>query len=290
MSDDAAADTWGHRFDEGDRVAIGMAQGPGLAPFIAHHPQLLDYVELPFELLRHDPSAIQAEQLAPLVLHCASMSIGGFVPPSAATLDAIAAQAERTRTPWIGEHLAFMSADPLPGGALHDPTTLTYTICPQLSEEVLDRACDNIARMQARFAVPLIVENSPQYFSIPGSTMSIVEFVAEFHRRSNVGMLLDLTHFRISAMNMSFDPRREILRLPLEKLVEVHVSGFDIQEDTAWDDHAGVADEETFALLGLVLDRARPKAITFEYNWAADLDHAIIVEQIARVRSMCRNA
>ena len=290
MSHDGARDTRGARFGDPRHVAIGMAQGPGLASFVAHHPQLLDYVELPFELLRHDPSAIQAEQLAPLVLHCASMSIGGFVPPSAATLDAIAAQAERTGTPWIGEHLAFMSADPLPGGALHDPTTLTYTVCPQLSEEVLDHACDNIARMQARFAVPLIVENSPQYFSIPGSTMSIIDFVAEFHRRSNVGMLLDLTHFRISAMNMNFDPRREILRLPLDKLVEVHVSGFDIQEDTAWDDHAGVADEETFELLGLVLDRARPRAITFEYNWAPDLDQEIIVEQIINVRSMCRDA
>ena len=271
-------------------VLIGMAQGPGVPPLIDRHPGLLDYIELPFELLRHNPSAIEAEKLAPLVLHCASMSIAGFVPPTAATLDAIAAQAERTRTPWIGEHLAFISADPLPGGALHDPTTLTYTVCPQLSEEVLDHACANISRLQERFTVPLIVENSPQYFAIPGSTMSIVDFVAEFHRRTDAGMLLDLTHFRISAMNMNFETRREILRLPLEKVVEVHVSGLDVQAETAWDDHAGLADEETFELLALVLRRARPRAITFEYNWAPDLIDDIIVDQIGRVRSMCLNA
>ena len=271
-------------------VRIGMAQGPGVPRLLNRHPGLLDYIELPFELLRHDPSTIAAKKLAPIVLHCASMSIAGFVPPTAATLDAIAAQAEQTRTPWIGEHLAFISADPLPGGALHDPTTLTYTVCPQLSEEVLDHACANISRLQQRFTVPLIVENSPQYFAIPGSTMSIVDFVAEFHRRSGVGMLLDLTHFRISAMNMNFEARREILRLPLEKVVEVHVSGLDVQAETAWDDHAGLADEETFDLLALVLRRARPRAVTFEYNWAPDLSDDIIVEQVGRVRSMCLNA
>jgi uncharacterized protein (UPF0276 family) len=264
-----------------------MAHGPGVPPLLDRHPGLLDYVELPFELLRHDPAAIEAQKTAPIILHCASLSIAGFVPPAEATIDAIAAQAELTGTPWIGEHLAFISADPLPGAALHDPTTLTYTVCPQLSEEVLDQACANIARLQQRFAVPLIVENSPQYFAIPGSTMSIIDFVCEFHRRSGVGMLLDLTHFRISAMNMKFDARREILRLPLERLVEVHVSGFDVQAETAWDDHAGLADEETFDLLALVLRRARPRAITFEYNWAPDLPEDIVVAQLGRARSMC---
>jgi uncharacterized protein (UPF0276 family) len=273
------------------RVLIGLALGPGVPQIIDHNPGLIDYVELPFELLRHDPSAIKAEALAPIVLHCASMSIAGFVPPSDDTLGAIAALAERTNTPWIGEHLAFMSADPLrQGAALHEPTTLTYTVCPQLSEEVLQHACNNITQLQARFAMPLIVENSPQYFEVPGSTMSIVDFTAEVHRRCKVGMLLDLTHFLISARNMGFDPNLEVRRLPLENLVEMHVSGMDVQSGTAWDDHAGLADESTFELMRTVLQRARPRAITFEYNWAPDLADAAIVGQIERTKAMCLNA
>src|SRR6202022_3702938 len=99
------------------------------------------------------------------------------------TLKAIAQQAMNLDTPWIGEHLAFLSADPLPGAALHEPTTLTYTVCPQLSEEVLSLVCNHLTELQARFPVPLIVENSPQYFAVPGSTMSIVDFTIEVHRR-----------------------------------------------------------------------------------------------------------
>jgi uncharacterized protein (UPF0276 family) len=268
-----------------DPMMVGLAYGPGVPGFVGRNPGMVDYLEVPFELLQHDPSAIEAEKLAPIILHCASMSIAGFVPPSEKTLCAIAQQVERTNTPWIGEHMAFISADPLQRGtALHDATTLTYTVCPQLSEEVLEHACSNLREQQARFSVPLIVENSPQYFTIPGSTMSIVDFTIEVHRRCDVGMLLDLTHFMISATNMHFDPRKEIVRLPLERVVEMHVSGLDVQSGTAWDDHAGLADEAVFELAEIVLERARPRAVTFEYNWAPELPDRILIDQIERVR------
>src|SRR5437867_310444 len=111
---------------------LGLAYGPGVPPFVDRNPGLIDYVELPFELLRHDPASASIQKLAPVILHCASMSIAGFVRPSEDTLSAIAQQAERTGTPWIGEHLAFISADGLASGAvLHEPITLTYTVCPQ---------------------------------------------------------------------------------------------------------------------------------------------------------------
>jgi uncharacterized protein (UPF0276 family) len=270
-----------------DRTLLGFAYGPGVPLFVERNPGLLDYVELPFELLQHDPNAAEIQKQLPIILHCASMSVAGFVRPSENTLEAIARHVERTRTPWIGEHLAFMSADPLErGAALHEPTTLTYTVCPQLSEEVLQRVCQNLSELQTRFAAPLIVENSPQYFSIPGSTMSIVDFSIEVHKRCNVGILLDLTHFTISSINMGFDPVKELDRLPLEQVVEIHLSGLDMQNDTAWDDHAGLADDSMFELAERVFARAKPRALTFEYNWAPDLPDGVLIDQITRARKL----
>jgi len=271
---------------------IGLAYGPGLEKFVAAHPGAIDYVELPFELLRHNPKSVKAEAIAPIVLHCASMSIAGFVPPSDETLEQIGAWAARTETPWIGEHLAFISADPLHrnGAALHDATTLSYTVCPQLSEEVLTSAVARHADLQARFDMPIIVENSPQYFRLPGSTMSIVDFTIEFHRRSGAGMLLDLTHFMISAKNVGFDPKREIRRLPLDKVVEIHVSGFDEQEGTLWDDHAGIADEGVLQLLDIALAESAPRAVTFEYNWSPELPDEVLLEQFDRARGAMADA
>lgn len=267
---------------------FGLAHGPGTLGFLDRNPGVLDFVEIPFELFRHDPAAVSVRDSIPVILHCASMSIAGFVPPTKATLEEIGRTAEGIGTPWIGEHLAFMMADPLPdvrkGAALHDATTLTYTVCPQLSEEVVDVACRNLADLQSQFSMPLVVENSPQYFPIPGSTMSIVDFVISVHRRAKVGMLLDLTHFTISSLNMGFDPHQEILRLPLEQLVEMHISGLDVQEGTAWDNHGEVANETVLQLATAVLERAQPRAITFEYNWAPDLPDNVLLDQIARIR------
>jgi uncharacterized protein (UPF0276 family) len=89
---------------------------------------------------------------------------------------------------------------------------------------------------------------------------------------------------------MDFDARAEIARLPLERLVELHVSGHDVQSGTAWDDHAGLADEATFELVEAVLARSRPRAVTFEYNWAPDVPDDVVVAHIERVRGMLAHA
>ena len=78
-------------------------------------------------------------------------AIAGFVPPSPATLDAISEVVETTQTPWIGEHLAFLSAEGLgDDSARATPTELTYTVCPQLSDETIERVGANLDRLRQR--------------------------------------------------------------------------------------------------------------------------------------------
>jgi uncharacterized protein len=266
---------------------LGLAHGPGILEFMESSPGLVDYVEMPFEQLRHSPELAQIQQLVPLVLHCASMSVAGFVPPSEATIEAICLEAERTKTPWIGEHLAFVSADGINEEPDRDtaPTNLTYTLCPQLSEETVGRVAANLASLQPRFSVPLILENSPQYYPIPGSTMNMVDFVCEVASRCKVDLLLDLSHHMITSMNTGVDAFAELDRLPLERVVEVHLSGLNRQSGVVWDDHAMPAPAEMFDLLKRVMERAQPRALTMEYNWSA-LPQRILLSHCARVRGI----
>lgn len=273
--------------DDASPTRIGLANGPAVRGFLQRYPELVDYVEIPFEQLRHDARTASVQESLPAILHCASMSVAGFVSPSEDTLAAIEREAVRMRTPWIGEHLAFLSADPFGSeSAATEPTSLTYTVCPQLSEETAQRVADNLAALQARCSVPLILENPPQYFAVPGSTMSMVELIGEVFSRCEAGLLLDLTHFQITAINMGFDALEAIHRLPLDRLVEIHVSGLTMQSGVAWDDHASIAPEVVFALLDRVLERSRPRALTFEYNWSASVPAAVVARQIARARDM----
>jgi uncharacterized protein (UPF0276 family) len=266
-----------------DKTRLGLAYSPGALNFVATHQGLVDYIEMPFEQLRHAPALADVQDNIPIVLHCASLSLAGFVPPSPETVDAGAEQVRRTRTPWLGEHLAFVSADALDEGA--PPTALTYTVCPQLSQETVERATRNLKTVARHLQVPLILENPPLYFAVPGSTLNLVDYIVEVMARSDVGLLLDLTHLLIGALNTGGDALRDIERLPLERVVEVHISGLSTQSGVAWDDHAVPAPPAVFALLERVLERVRPQAVTLEYNWAPHFPHAIWRAHIDRVRA-----
>jgi uncharacterized protein len=262
-------------------TAVGLAYGPSVPDFIAANAGLVDYVEVPFEQLRHSPEVSSIQDTVPVILHCASMSVAGSVPPAEAILEAIHVEAERTRTPWIGEHLAFISADGLDQDG--DVTALTYTVCPQMSEETVEQVADNVASLQRRFNAPLILENSPQYFAVPGSTMPMVDFIGAVLSRCGAGLLLDLTHFLITMLNTGGDAIREIERLPLERVVEIHVSGMNVQSGIVWDDHATPAPPRVFELLERVLERAQPRALTLEYNWSPNFPATILKTHLERV-------
>jgi uncharacterized protein len=268
---------------------IGLAYGMGVPGFLDRHPNRIDYVEIPFEQLRHDPSVASIQEILPVILHCASMSVASFVPIADATLAAIQCEASRLKTPWIGEHLAFISADFPIGYANGDAKRhilLNHTVCPQLSQEVLQQVFDNLISLSSRFPMPLILENPPQYFQVPGSTMSMVDFIIHLCRMSDIDLILDLSHFLITSINMGLNPTKEIDRLPLERVREIHISGMNIHAGIAWDDHSIPASETVFELLRQVLRRAKPEALTFEYNWAPDFLDEVLLRQIDRAREM----
>jgi uncharacterized protein len=242
---------------------------------------------MPFEQVRHHPPSADLQERIPLLLHCSSMSVAGFVPPTEDTLDEIAALADRMRTPWIGEHLAFISAEALADEAAGvPPTELTYTVCPQLSEETLERVAGNLERLRKRFSTPIILENSPQYFAVPGSTMTMPEFIAETVRRCDVDLLLDITHFLITTSNMGYDPAEAAAALPLDRVVEVHLSGMSLQSGRWWDDHSSPVPDAAFDFLASIADRLSPRAVTFEYNWAQSIPESTVLAHVGRAREL----
>lgn len=271
-------------------TAIGLAYGPLVHRVLDATPALIDYVEIPFEQLRHAPETARLQETLPVILHCASLSMAGFVAPSDDTVASVADTAARMRTPWLGEHLAFISADPPPGkpglpeSEQEGGNTLTYTVCPQYSEETVQQVVRNLEAVRARLPMPIILENSPQYFEIPGSTMRMPEFVSKVLDACDIGLLLDLTHFMITCINTNTSPLEELRRMPLDRVREVHMSGLSVQSGVAWDDHASPAPEEVFELLPLVAGRASLRALTFEYNWSPNLPLPVIQHQIERAR------
>jgi hypothetical protein len=120
--------------------------------------------------------------------------------------------------------------------------------------------------------------------------MNMVDFIGRIASESDVGLLLDLSHFLITSLNTGVDPNKEIDRLPLERVLEIHISGLNRQSGVVWDDHATPAPQIVFELLEQVLKRAQPSALTLEYNWSATFPRAILLAHIERARTLLETA
>jgi uncharacterized protein len=273
-----------------DSPLIGLAYNRGAESLIKRNPASADYLEVPFELLRHDASIIDLKQHKPLILHCASMSIAGSARPALATIQQIFEWINRTETPWLGEHLSFITAEK-PGASSHwdeyapgEPYNIGYTVSPPMNEETVTMVVEAVDACRRHFGIPLLLENPPLYFQPPGTTMSQADFIRSICGRTSAHLLLDLTHFYITSRNFDFDPCRELLKFPLERVVEVHVSGVDCQADIHWDNHADPVPDPVLQMLPLVLERGKVRAVTLEYNWPSAMAESALSDEVDRVR------
>src|SRR6266700_94763 len=165
--------------------AIGAAYSGYVPAFLATQPNALDYIEVPFELLRHDPSVSSLGARIPLLLHCASLCVASPAVCSPETLGEVQKWAQATASPWIGEHLAFVTVDREEAGAEADayapgePYNIGYTVSPPMNAMTSGRVARHLQYYSIQFSVPILIENSPLYFRIPSSTMSQADFMTE---------------------------------------------------------------------------------------------------------------
>lgn len=279
------------------RPAIGLTYTTYVERFVEQHSELVDYVEVPFELLRYDPSVLpNILGLCPLVLHCASLSIAGFVPPSSATIDAVRTCLEEMKSPWLGEHLAFLTADPLgafdeiPIGDALSPTNIGYTVSPVRNHQTFEQVIRSLDSCRKDYPVPTILENGPVYLHFDENRMTDSEFLSAIVHESGTKLLLDLTHFCITCRNSGLDPQSELDNFPVEAVHEMHISGMVEENGVFWDNHAVVAPKIVYELLSKAFQRVRPVAITLEYNWSPRFPESELLKEFDRVLSVIEAA
>jgi hypothetical protein len=215
------------------------------------------------------------------------MSLAGHVRPDQAIVGKLRQFIERTQTPWLGEHLSFIAADrPLQGvgPSIEEPYNIGYTVAPPMNLEMVATVKQNIAECQSAVNVPIIVENPPLYFTPPGSTMSQAEFIRDVCDSTGVGLLLDLAHLFITSEIMGLCPNESLAEIPLDAIVEVHISGVDRDTEGTWDNHASRAPTAVLDLLAKALPRSRIRAITLEYNWSSRFPPEALLEELERTR------
>lgn len=188
---------------------------------------------------------------------------------------------------WYSEHLGATSVDDVD---LVLPVPLPMT-------EV------SVARVQARLAamrtvVPRVgVENSAFYFLF-GEPLDEADFLARIVDSPGCHLVLDLHNLHTLAVNFGADPLAYLARLPLERVIEIHISGGS-DSDAGWlggavmrlDSHDHAVPEAVWDLLAAALPRCpNLRGITLERieGTVGPDDVPVLAAELARARAMGR--
>jgi len=181
-----------------------------------------------------------------------------------ANLEQIARTLEQTRTPYVNIHL-----EPRPEDYPDMPVDTTD---PAHRQQVLERTLEDLWLVVRRFgAGRVIAENAPYR---PTGTLlrpaAETEFITKVVEETGCGLLLDISHAKISAHHLGLTAQEYMSRLPVKRLRELHFAG--VHNLDGWlQDHLSALPAD-WEVLGWVLERIQSRAwpqpwlLAFEYG------------------------
>ncbi|MFO1372106.1 MAG: DUF692 domain-containing protein [Candidatus Competibacteraceae bacterium] len=197
----------------------------------------------------------------PLSLHGVGLSLGSADPLSERHLQALKTLAARCEPALVSEHLSWSSVD---GRYVNDLLPLPYT------EEALTHLVSRVQQTQEYLGRQILIENPSSYLQFTHSTLSEWEFLTELSRRSGCGLLLDVNNVYVSARNHGFDPYAYIATLPAERVQEIHLAGFTVNQfedgELLIDTHDHPVYPEVWALYRWTVARLGPRPTLIEWD------------------------
>jgi uncharacterized protein (UPF0276 family) len=202
----------------------------------------------------------------------------------------LAADQAEFRYRWYTDHLGASAPDGL-AATLPLPLPLSATLA-----RVVGRRLTEMARVVADVGV----ENNVAYFLL-GAPLDEASLYAACACGPRRHLLLDLHNLHTMAENHGLDPEAWLARVPLDRVIEIHVSG-GADADPAWvpsgrtmrlDSHDAGVPEEVWRLLERVLPRCPSlRGVTLERMegtvTAADVPQ--LVDEVRRARALVRAA
>jgi hypothetical protein len=191
-----------------------------------------------------------------IVTHGLMMSLGSTDPLDPEYFRELKEFLDRYDPPWHSDHVCFSGLD---GAMLHDllPVPFTGASARHLAARVRE-ARDRLER-------PMAIENISWYLELGKKTLDEPEFITEILERADCGLLLDVNNVFVNAANHGFDAYDWLGRIPLERVVQLHIAGHEPGDDTLLiDTHGATVRTEVHDMLGWVIERVGPKPVLLE--------------------------
>lgn len=175
----------------------------------------------------------------PITLHGVGLSLGSTAPLSQSYLARLKELIHIYEPTLISEHLCFSRSR---RHNSHDLLPLPYT------EESLNHFSERIQQVQDYLGRQILIENLSSYLTYKHSTLTEWEFVDALAQKADCYILLDINNIYVSAYNHNFDAQTYLNTMPVERVKEIHLAGYEHGEGCLVDSHSTPVHAPVWAL------------------------------------------
>jgi len=175
----------------------------------------------------------------PITLHGVGLSLGSVDELDLTYLKKLKLLQARTKAHWISEHLCFTS---MGGHYSHDLMPM-----PQTDESVIHMA-KKISQAQDFLGERILVENVSNYIAFEQSTLSEVEFLTAVAETADCDLLVDVNNIYVNEVNHGLCGQQYLLDLPLHRVKEIHLAGYEQMDGYLLDAHNNRVSDEVWVL------------------------------------------
>ena len=239
--------------------------GVGLSARPLHYSHLLKKKRVPWleflgdnYLHSHSIQRKKLHQMAslyPLVFHCIGFNLGSMESCRQDYLAKIKSLVEEFRPMWVSDHLCFCGYN---GHYSPDLLPIPHT------QDMLEHVQKKLEIIINTLKVPFLVENVSAYIRFEDSSLSEEEFLKKLTEVDGCGILLDVNNLYVNSQNHGFDPFEAFLKLPVDKICQIHIAGYKNCHTHLLDTHSENIHPSVLALFQKIIKELGPVPVTLE--------------------------
>lgn len=264
-------------------LGVGLGLRRELFNSILKHKGKIDWLEIaPENYICRGGEILErlltVKKYFPIIPHGLNLSIGGTEPFDPILIDNMKKLFKVINPPWFSDHLCFNYIDKT---YIHDLIPLPF------NKTVVKHVVNRIKKFQDIFQLPFLIEN-PSYYMKLDNEMNEADFISEIVIKADCGLLLDINNVYVNSRNHKYDPIRFLDRLPLERVIQVHIAGHLNKGKIIIDTHGESITNEVYKLLSELLKHCSPKAILLERDYNFPKFHKLLSE-INEIRTIIKS-
>ncbi|MBS3903938.1 MAG: DUF692 domain-containing protein [Simkania sp.] len=201
---------------------------------------------------------LQAVEKFPITCHGLSLSLGSPEPLDWGFITQLKEFFVEVPIQVYSEHLSYSKC----GNAhLYDLLPIPFT------NEAVSHVSSRIRQVQEFLGRKIAIENVSYYCSVDPE-MEEAEFISRVIKESDCLLLLDINNIYVNAFNHRYDPFEFLKKLPLDRVINIHMAGHEkVSPSLIIDTHASAIIDPVYELFEWVVKHIRPVPVLLERDF-----------------------